>query len=397
MSKQRFALLIAIALCVGASAGAYKPQCKDSSGRLIVCSGTLDNAQAPTAPAMSGANITANTVPAGAIVPGTVDNTEFGYLNGVTSGIQAQIDAVNAALANYVALTGNQTIAGVKTFSAPPAMSGTGITDGTIRLDSLAAQGASTNAILRWNGTNWGITATASANALLTSGASAPAWSNTLNGIIIDAAVNSLSNVGTSMLASGFNLAANQGGTGFTSYAVGDVLAANTTSTLSKVAAGTSGHVLTANGAGVLPSYQAPVTGTTVSVTLTSTTWTSTTFVDSGQKITLPSGGLWRITTKLRNYCQVTSGAPGANSFQLYDTTAGAVVTDSQTFGAGDYIGGGSGFGTTTTWSVLVDVASGRDIRIDVKRLAGPTYSSTGWASDTTEGTSTITAVKLRS
>lgn len=47
MSKKRFALLIAIALCVGASAGAYKPQCKDSSGRLIVCAGTLDNTQAP--------------------------------------------------------------------------------------------------------------------------------------------------------------------------------------------------------------------------------------------------------------------------------------------------------------------------------------------------------------
>jgi hypothetical protein len=99
MSKKRFALLIAVALCVGASAGAYKPQCKDSSGRLIVCTGTLDNTQAPTAPAMSGANITANTVPAGAIVPGTIDNTEFGYLDGLTENVQSKLDSLTAGLA----------------------------------------------------------------------------------------------------------------------------------------------------------------------------------------------------------------------------------------------------------------------------------------------------------
>lgn len=309
-----------------------------------------------------------------------------------------------------VGADGRLTAAGSTTDgSALTSLNGASITANTLPYAALAttvqdrllatAMVGTSNTVMCANGATgtWVATSTSTPNRIFTSGVNAGAWSNFLNDVIIDAAVNSLSNVGTSMLASGFNLAANQGGTGFTSYAVGDVLAANTTTTLSKVAAGTSGYVWTSNGAGVLPSYQAPVTGTTVATTLTSTTWTSTTFVDSGQKITLPSGGLWQITVKLRNYCQVSSGAPGANSFRLYDVTAAAVVTDSQAFGAGDYLGGGSGFGTTTTWTVLVDVASGRDIRIDVKRLAGPTYSSTGWASDTTEGTSTITAVRLRS
>lgn len=50
-------------------------------------------------------------------------------------------------------------------------------------------------------------------------------------------------------------LAATNGGTGQTSYTVGDILYAGTTTTLSTLAASTSGYVLTSNGAGVAPSY----------------------------------------------------------------------------------------------------------------------------------------------
>lgn len=47
---------------------------------------------------------------------GSVSNTEFQYLDGVTSSIQTQLDA-KAADAAVVKLTGNQTIGGTKTFS----------------------------------------------------------------------------------------------------------------------------------------------------------------------------------------------------------------------------------------------------------------------------------------
>lgn len=47
------------------------------------------------------------------------------------------------------------------------------------------------------------------------------------------------------------------GGTGIASYAVGDIIYASGTTTLSKLAATTSGFVLTANGTGVAPSWQA--------------------------------------------------------------------------------------------------------------------------------------------
>ena len=49
---------------------------------------------------------------------------------------------------------------------------------------------------------------------------------------------------------------ANQGGTGHTAFTIGDVFYANTATTLAKLAAGSSGTVLTSNGVGAAPSYQ---------------------------------------------------------------------------------------------------------------------------------------------
>jgi len=51
-------------------------------------------------------------------------------------------------------------------------------------------------------------------------------------------------------------LPAGSGGTGQSSYTVGDLLYASTTTALSKLAAGTSDYVLTANGAGAAPSWK---------------------------------------------------------------------------------------------------------------------------------------------
>ena len=62
-------------------------------------------------------------------------------------------------------------------------------------------------------------------------------------------------------------LVAANGGTGQSSYTIGDILYASGTTALSKLAAGTANYALVANGAGVAPSYQqisltAGVTGT---------------------------------------------------------------------------------------------------------------------------------------
>lgn len=49
---------------------------------------------------------------------------------------------------------------------------------------------------------------------------------------------------------------ANKGGTGQTSYSIGDLLYASAASALSKLGAGTSGYVLKSNGPGAVPSWQ---------------------------------------------------------------------------------------------------------------------------------------------
>jgi hypothetical protein len=50
----------------------------------------------------------------------------------------------------------------------------------------------------------------------------------------------------------GNTIAANKGGTGFSTYAVGDILYADTTSTLAKIVKGSNGTILTINGSGVI-------------------------------------------------------------------------------------------------------------------------------------------------
>ncbi|MFA5125369.1 MAG: hypothetical protein WC473_06155, partial [Patescibacteria group bacterium] len=67
----------------------------------------------------------------------------------------------------------------------------------------------------------------------------------------------------TSGTWSGTAIAANKGGTGQTVYTVGDILYASTTTALSKLNAGTSGYVLTSNGAGAAPTWAAAAGGFT--------------------------------------------------------------------------------------------------------------------------------------
>ena len=66
-------------------------------------------------------------------------------------------------------------------------------------------------------------------------------------------------------------IAADKGGTGQTSYTVGDILYASTTSALSKLASGTTGYPLLGGGAGVAPSYGQIATGALANSTSTTT------------------------------------------------------------------------------------------------------------------------------
>lgn len=314
------------------------------------------------------------------------------------TGLSGQVPQTNGGLGVDASALSNGVIVksgGVMSSTTTPTMSGVNITDGTVRLDSLATQGASTNAILRWNGTNWGISATASANLLLTSGASAPGWSNILNGIVFDAAVNSLSNVGTSMLASGFNLAATQGGTGQTSYAVGDLLYASTTTALSKLAASTSGYVLTANGAGVAPSWQAPSVATNSTSSLSSSQYNisaTDTYEDIGLSVTLPAAGTYRVWVNLTVGGRITASPNGLITVKLYNSTDAADVSNSER--TAPWITQNSvGIVDNVAFEETITVAASKTIKVYAKKNSGPTWTD-AYISSATDGRSRIGYVK---
>ena len=53
MTTRLLILLCSLLFARSLSAAPYKPQCRGADGKLVQCSGTLDNAQAPTAIAAS--------------------------------------------------------------------------------------------------------------------------------------------------------------------------------------------------------------------------------------------------------------------------------------------------------------------------------------------------------
>ena len=124
-------------------------------------------------------------------------------------------------------------------------------------------------------------------------------------------------NQNTSGTAAGLSvtLIATSGGTGQSSYTIGDILYASTPTALSKLAAGSNTYVLTSNGAGSAPSWAAPgiaaaasLTGTTLAAGVTSSSLTS---FGATPAMTSPS-----ITTSLTT---------PSTTFALVNTTATTV------------------------------------------------------------------------
>ena len=105
-----------------------------------------------SAPVMSGASITASTIPNSALATTYVDNSTAQTVAGiktfssppVMSGASISSASIpDSALVlggAYVNLSTAQTVAGIKTFSSPPVMSGASITASTIANASLATQ-----------------------------------------------------------------------------------------------------------------------------------------------------------------------------------------------------------------------------------------------------------------
>jgi hypothetical protein len=160
-----------------------------------------------------------------------------------------------------------------------------------------------------------------------------------------------------------------EGGTGQTTYATGDILYASAANTLSKLAAGTNGHVLTL-AAGV-PSWAAPggggITGTVANDQIVVGTGAST--VDSSANLTfngsvLAMGSGTRITGTL-------NGDTGATSASISLTGQGTALN------AGSYANWGRNYSSAKTFMSNNTYVDSGDVVSDQHRYA-VTHASYG-------------------
>lgn len=107
-------------------------------------------------------------------------------------------------------------------------------------------------------------------------------------------------------------LVATNGGTGQNTYTVGDILSANSTSTLSKVSPSTAGRVLTSNGSGNVPSWQDSFS---TNIPISSTT--------SG---TIPLSDLGKVIPANGNVTVPASVFSGGNVVSVYNDSASSMT-----------------------------------------------------------------------
>lgn len=251
-----------------------------------------------------------------------------------------------------------------------PTMSGANITNGTIPAGSLL--GGTLNYFLASNGTS-GI------------------WVNTPVGWTISGASNTFANIPANTALTNA-VAATNGGTGQSVYAVGDLLYASTTTALSKLSMGTAGHVLTSNGANMAPSLLAPVTSNTATGTAGATHDLTTNNYEAIPSLSVSlAAGTYLCSANVRSTVQCSAGT-GYLTAKLYNVTAAADITSSERLGALCSTTG-QAFTATTPIQELVTVGTTSTIQVYAVSPAGASYSVRQVLSDA-DGRSRLVCVK---
>ncbi len=243
-------------------------------------------------------DITASASEINALAGAGVSAAEMAFLGNVTGDIQAQLDAkLSQSLATGYIWTG---VAGVATQLAPgsvgqvltisggvPVWSTPGV-GGTVT--SVAASGGTTGLSFTGSPVTTSGTLTVTGTLVAANGGTGQT-SYTVGDLLYASGATALSKLagvatGNALISGGVGtapswgkvgltshisgvLAEANGGTNQSTYTTGDILYASASNTLSKLSAGTSGYVLTSNGAGVAPSWQSTLL-TTTTVTLSS-------------------------------------------------------------------------------------------------------------------------------
>jgi len=145
------------------------------------------------------------------------------------------------------------------------------------------------------------------------------------------------------------------GGTGSTTFAQGGILYGDTTSPVAATAVGTAGHVLTSNGAGAAPTFQA--TQDTGITSLNGETGATQTFTNMANGVTITSAGNAH-ALGLAGQIPVANGGTGLGAYTagdlLYASGATTLAKLAAPGGAGQYLQGGA----TPAWTALKNQAA---------------------------------------
>jgi len=344
------------------------------SGTLSVSNGGTGATSTPTNGQLligNGTNYSVSTLTAGTGISITNGSGTISIANsGVTSfsagttGFTPNTTSTGAVtLAGTLATTNGGT--GLTSFTSGGAVYATStsaLTTGTL---PVASGGTGQSSALTQYGVVYGSSSTAmgvtaagaTGQVLIATSGSAPTWSSTIPST---AGVTSITfgttgltpNTGTTgaVTVAGTLIAAN-GGTGQSSYTIGDLLYASSTTVLSKLAAVATGQVLVSAGTGTAPAYSATPTltsltaasyygGTTASSSLT---LQSTTGVGTTDNIVFKTGNNGAVTA-------LTIASNGNATFLSTSTTAIGTLSLTNTLTVGN---GGTGATTFTANGVL--------------------------------------------
>lgn len=184
-------------------------------------------------------------------------------------------------------------------------------------------------------------------------------------------------------------LPAGNGGTGLASYTTGDLVYASGSTTLSKLAVGSSSQVLGVSGG--VPAWRDEYAASNGSSTLASAySITSTNaWQDTGLSVSLPAAGTYLILYNARA-AVTASGGTSYIVVRLYNTTDAAAITDTERLTAF-----GNSAQATVSGSAIVTVAAGKTIRLDGRREGTASSWTTSEISSGAAGRTTLSYIRL--